>query len=105
MFIAKYTIDNIEQYALYYDNSYGWDAFHEDTFSPLTKDLTIIILSIKGNSYQERKEYLRDLAITWQHEFSYLSWSYGELATIQDFFYTNGKRYGLIKEFKENAIC
>ena len=105
MFIAKYTIENEEKYALYYDNSYGWDVFYKDTFSPLTKDLTIIRLSIKGSCYQDKKEHLRDLAITWQHEFSYLSWSYSELAEIQGFFYTNGKRYGLLKEFKENAIC
>jgi hypothetical protein len=31
--------------------------------------------------------------------------SYGELADIYNFFEVNGKRYGLIQEFRENAIC
>lgn len=32
------------------------------------------------------------------------NYSYGELAYFQDYFERLGRRYGLIKEFKENAI-
>lgn len=62
-------------------------------------------------NYQERKETARQKAIDWQLEASdwqleasEQSLSYGELAAIGDFFYKLGKRYGLLKEFRENAI-
>lgn len=65
-----------------------------------------IPLTISGKTYTEKKENLRTLAKNWQwsnHDFC--GWSYGELATINDFFETNGRRYGLLSEFKENCIC
>ena len=94
MFIARFTIEEKEQFYIYYGIE-GWKKFHEDTFSPLTKDINIL----------EWKAAAIDLAITWQHEFSDLSWSYSELAEIQGYFERIAKKYGLIKEFKENCIC
>ena len=105
MFIARFTIDNEEKFYLYYDNNNGWDEFYKDTFSPLTKDIAILRLKLKGKTYQERKAAAQDLAIEWQLHFSDLSWSYSELAEIQGYFYNIAKKYGLIKEFKENCIC
>ena len=65
-----------------------------------------IPLIVCGKSYQERKADLKEKAIEWSNnQGSYPRWSYGELGEIQDFFERNGKRYGLIKEFRENAIC
>ena len=58
----------------------------------------------KGKTYKEKKESFRQLAIDYQLNFSQYSWCYSELLTIQTYFETNAKRYGLIKEFKENCI-
>ena len=58
----------------------------------------------KGKTYAEKKDYLRELAIDFQSNFSSLCWSEFELAVIRNYFYVNGKRYGLLKEFKENGI-
>lgn len=56
-------------------------------------------------SYQERKERARQKAIEWQLDFSNNNYSYSELADFYTYFYKLGKRYGLLKEFKENGIC
>ena len=64
-------------------------------------------LKISGKTYSERKNSLRELAVEFSHLFSGeiadLSW--GEESVLQDFFERNGKRYGLLEEFRENAIC
>lgn len=56
------------------------------------------------NNYQKRKETARQEAIDWQLEASEQDLSYGELAEIGNFFYKLGKRFGLLREFRENAI-
>lgn len=110
MFIGKYELDGKNYFNLYFEDTFhigddGWKIWHEDTFSPNTKNIELLEFKIKGKTYQERKENLVELAKDWQFNFSSLSWSYGELAEICDFFYRNGKRYGLLREFRENAIC
>lgn len=105
MFLARYDLNNETQFAIYYKNQYGYKQFFEDTFSPMSENIEVLDLKIKGNTYEERKSNLYDLAIDYQYNFAPLSWSYGELVEINDFFYKNGKRYGMLKEFKENAIC
>ena len=79
MFLAKFTIDDKEEFYIYYDNKNGWEEYYRDTFSPTTKDLMLLKLSVKGKTYQEKKENARELAIEYQHNFSGLPWSYGEL--------------------------
>lgn len=64
-----------------------------------------IPLHVSGKTYQERKNDLEDKAIQWSYAGGVHGWSYGELAEIEHFFRTNGKRYGLLEEFEENAIC
>jgi hypothetical protein len=60
---------------------------------------------------QRHKKYLQgklkayDKAIQWQREFSEHNYSYGELYEYGNYFYKLGKRYGLLKEFRENGIC
>ena len=56
-------------------------------------------------TYAERKEAARQEAIDWQLDFGNHNYSYSELADYQDHFRSLGKRYGLLKEFRENAIC
>lgn len=55
-------------------------------------------------TYQQGKERARERAIEWQFDFDNHAYSYGELAEWQDVFERLGKRYGLIREFKENGI-
>ena len=65
-----------------------------------------IPLTVSGKTYQERKADLYNKALEYSSSwYNFCGFSYGELATISDFFETNGKRYGLFKEFQENGIC
>lgn len=57
-----------------------------------------------GN-YQKLKTKARNEAIEWQLDFSNHNYSYGELAYYENYFGTLGKRYGLLREFRENGIC
>lgn len=56
------------------------------------------------NTYQKAKENARNKAIEWQLDFCNHNYSYGELACFEDYFSRLAKRYGLVKEFKENGI-
>lgn len=55
-------------------------------------------------TYKERKEEAREQAIIWQLEASEKCLSYAELAEAGEQFAKLAKRYGLIKEFKQNGI-
>jgi len=50
------------------------------------------------------KEEARQYAIDWQHRASKKSLSYGELAESAGQFRVLGKKFGLLREFKENGI-
>ena len=56
------------------------------------------------SKYAEKKEQVRQQAIDWQNDFCNHNYSWGELAFYSDYFEKMGRRYGLIKEFRENAI-
>lgn len=59
--------------------------------------------STKQNYYQKRKAEVREEAI--EYSYSEEELSYGELAEKNDYFERLGRRYGLLREFRENAIC
>lgn len=54
--------------------------------------------------YEIRKEKAIDEAKTWQTELSIMFVSYDYLLEKATYFKKLAKRYGLIKEFKENGI-
>lgn len=56
------------------------------------------------NKYQKGKEKTRNEAIDWQADFANHNYSCGELAHFSDCFETKARRYGLVKEFRENGI-
>lgn len=56
-------------------------------------------------TYQQRKEEARNRAIEWQYQASEENYSYGEYAYFTDYFERLGRRYGLLREFRENGIC
>jgi hypothetical protein len=57
------------------------------------------------STYQDKKEAARDEAIEWQIYATENDMSYGELFWWQNHFEKLGRRYGLLREFRENAIC
>ena len=58
----------------------------------------------KMSNYNKYKMLAREEAIDWQVNMSQKDMSYGELVYYQKHFTILGKRYGLLKEFKENGI-
>ena len=57
---------------------------------------TITVIKTKGEARQR--------AIDWQIYASKENLSYSEIAEWQGYFETLGRKFGLIKEFKENGI-
>lgn len=56
-------------------------------------------------TYQERKNEIREQAIDIiLNVFHFSNLSYGEILAYQTYFEKVGKRYGLLREFKENGI-
>lgn len=55
-------------------------------------------------TYQEKKADVREKAIDFQQVFSECNFSYSEIIEYQNYFLKQGKRYGLLKEFRENGI-
>lgn len=54
--------------------------------------------------YQNRKEEVRQEAIEWQLDFGNHNYYWSEIAEWNEYFLKLGKRYGLLKEFRENGI-
>lgn len=111
MFIGVYELEGKTNFGIYFTGknaipyNAGWDLWHEETFSPEVNIIGILDFKISGKTYEERKASAEDLAKEWQLYYSYYEWSYGELGAIYDYFKTIGKRYGLLRVFKENGIC
>ena len=63
----------------------------------------ILRFKVTGDGYEERKGNLRELAIAWSHADKECVGVMDE-AEVRRFFEKNGKRYGLMEEFRENAI-
>lgn len=57
------------------------------------------------SSYEKGKERARELAMEFQNTFfDGKTWYWSELAEAYEDFSKLGKRYGLIREFRENGI-
>ena len=56
------------------------------------------------NTYQKAKERARNKAKEWQMDFCNHNYSWGEIIYYGEYFEKLAKRYGLVKEFKENGI-
>ena len=54
--------------------------------------------------YKTKKEELRQKAINWQYAQSKHDFNLMILSKVSFYFMQQGKKYGLIEEFKENAI-
>ena len=56
------------------------------------------------DEYRRRKEQARAAAIEWQRTFGDTSHSWGEVAEQAAKFERLGRRYGLLREFRENGV-
>lgn len=56
------------------------------------------------NAYQKAKERARNKAVEWQHDFCDQNYYYSELVCWQKYLERTAKRYGLVREFRENGI-
>lgn len=56
------------------------------------------------NTYQRGKNAAREQAIAWQADFSDRSPSWGEITAEQRQLEQLARRYGLVREFRENGI-
>lgn len=101
MFIARIK-DNSSgrEYCNLYRGEYA--RFISDTFSP-DIEYQLLRLKLSGKTYAERKNAARQLAIEYQ-TMDCGGLSILELSIIQSYFETIGARYGLITEYRENAI-
>jgi hypothetical protein len=59
---------------------------------------------LKPKEQVKTKEEAREIAIDWQIWQSEQDLSYGEMAEFADYFKQVGKKFGLLREFKENGI-
>ena len=59
---------------------------------------------MERKNYNRLKESARTEAFEWQITSRDEPMSYSELAEVGEHFYTLGKRYGILKEFRENCI-
>lgn len=81
-----------------------WGDYHAATFPPDTEVLAVHPLVIHGKTYAERKNSLYDLAVDIQR-CDVGGLSQGELCDLCGYMETQGRRYGLLTEFRANAIC
>ena len=67
--------------------------------------LTIWTVKKRLSAYDRAKCALREFAIDFQAKEGEFNYSYGEIVRWQCFFEHYGKKYGLLREFRENCIC
>lgn len=101
MFYAKFRNEEGQEIGKLYDL---WDEYHADTFSPEVEPLELIDFSVKGKNYRERQSSVETTARDFQAA-DIGGLFINDYARIWEWFTTQGKRYGLLKEFRENAIC
>lgn len=60
--------------------------------------------TMEKSRYIAIKNNIRKIAQTWQTNYPRFAWTYGELAEIQAHFEKLARRFGLVREFRENGI-
>lgn len=81
-----------------------WEEYHRATFSPDIETVYKIELGRVKGDYKAKKAAIQDKAISYSNMI-FPGLSANELSYIESYFETYGKRYGLLREFRENAIC
>ena len=82
---------------------YSYHELYRETFTP--EERNVVILDKLTGSYNDKQAALREKAIATQQAVESLEYiGYNELIEIEHYFTKYGKRYGLIRELKENGI-
>lgn len=82
---------------------YSFPELYRETFTP--EEWATVILDKLTGSYNDKQATLREKAIATQQAIASLEYiGYNELIDIEQYFTKYGKRYGLLKEFRENGI-
>lgn len=101
-FYAAYIDAKGQEHGMLFDSE-TINRYYNVTFSPATREIAFIEFRVSGKTYQDRKEDVRQKAIEFSNfNFPGLFWS--EMAWIESWFRTQAERYGLLEEFRENAI-
>lgn len=104
MFYAKITAPNAQPLEMLIDTAADFDIYYSASFNP---DCTVTRFNFdlpSGGSYAERKAKAEQIAIDWSYAVGDTALSYGEHAAIDEFFERIGRKYGLLREFRENGI-
>lgn len=81
-----------------------YESLYRDTFIPSMRAVFVMNFVIHGKTYAERKASLDEKARGFSNnQAGGLYWS--DVLAIENYFEENGKRYGLITDFRENGIC
>lgn len=86
-----------------YEGNEGYSRFICDTFQP-DCDATCITLYAIGDSYAKRKSHAREIVKAVQEMVAKGNLTYGELSIVGTQLEKMARRYGLIREFRENGI-
>lgn len=101
MFYATFKQNGEYFGALYHD----FQDYVNDTFDPGIETLAIIPFTVHGSNYAERRENVRGTAMEFQTANDCDGLYMSDMSQIYGWFEKMGKRYGLLKEFRENAVC
>ena len=87
----------------------SWDQYHAATFSPYSTSAAAAVFSvpafIPGRTYAERKHAARNALDRAAAVMSAPGLSWADLAEIKAEAERIAKRYGLLSEARENAVC
>lgn len=75
------------------------------TSSFIAHECQFLTIKKTVSSYEKAKTALRDFAVEFSNKQGDFSMSWGDRCEWSAFFETYGKKYGLLREFRENAIC
>ena len=86
------------KYCFAQESERGFYAIEERPWN-IGKDTT------RAEIREAKKALLRAFAIDWQASFNNFRYCWDDLADWGDFFTEMGRKYGLLREFRENGIC
>ena len=98
----KTTAETIADNKTMHDWQYHYFAVEEKLLAYYRKNEK---LAEQRTKYRRAKEAARQEAIDWQTDFPNHDYTWGEIAEYQTYFERLGRRYGLLREFRENLIC
>jgi hypothetical protein len=101
-YYAAYIDAKGQEYGMLFDSE-TINRYYNVTFSPETKEVAFITFNVSGKNYQERKENVRQKAIEFSN-FNFPGLFFSDMIWIENWFRKQAERYGLLEEFRENAI-